>query len=59
VLVLAVAPAGPVGVAGWVALVATAALLAVGARRTGLAFPATVGVAGVAVVLLLVRGSTG
>lgn len=59
VLVLAVAPAGPVGVPGWLALAATAALLAVGAARTALAFPATIAIAGVAVVLLTVRSGGG
>jgi 4-hydroxybenzoate polyprenyltransferase len=56
VLVLAVAPPGPVGPAGWVSLAAAALLIAAGLVRAQLAFPTTVAVAGVAVLLLAVRG---
>jgi 4-hydroxybenzoate polyprenyltransferase len=55
VLILAVAPAGPVGVVGWIAVAATAVLITVGLIRQQLIFPTTVGVAGVAVILLVVR----
>jgi 4-hydroxybenzoate polyprenyltransferase len=55
VLILAVAPPGPIGVAGWVALASTVVLVALGWLRPRLIFPTTVAVAGVAVVLLAVR----
>jgi 4-hydroxybenzoate polyprenyltransferase len=55
VLILAVAPPGPVGPAGWVALASAAVLITIGWLRPRLIFPTTIGVAGVAVVLLAVR----
>jgi 4-hydroxybenzoate polyprenyltransferase len=55
-ILLAVAPAGPVGIAGWVTLAVVAGLLAVIACWPRAPFLVTLAVAVVSVVLLVLRG---
>lgn len=55
-ILLAVAPAGPVGIAGWITLAVVAVLLAVIALWARAPFLVTLAVAVVSVVLLVLRG---
>ncbi|MFK4086239.1 UbiA family prenyltransferase [Kribbella sp. NPDC020789] len=53
---LVIAPAGPVGITGWIALVIVAGLLAVILAWKEAPFLVTIAIAGVSVVALVVRG---
>jgi hypothetical protein len=53
---LVVAPAGPVGIAGWITLGIVAILLAVIVRWPKAPFLVTIAVAAVSVIVLVLRG---
>jgi 4-hydroxybenzoate polyprenyltransferase len=55
---LAIAPAGPVGLAGWIVLAVVAVLLAVIVVWREAPFLVTIGVAAISIVLLVLRGDS-